>query len=255
MAFIDLYSEEELRTVVANSTCLRDVLIKLGYATTSGDNHRTLKNRIERYGIDISHFKIKPFPHRRTPEDTFVENSTASQHSLRRLYLSGGYTPYRCSVCGQLPEQNDKPLTLILDHINGNNKDDRIENLRWVCPNCNQQLDTTGFRNPYAKNVREKLQNDILEVKKIEKKVCPKCGNIMSSSANMCKACQEVEKKSKNKPPRDILKNLVRTNGFVKIGTEYGVTDRAVAKWCKSEGLPYRRTDIKKISDEEWEKL
>ena len=114
MAFIDLYSEEELRTVVANSTCLRDVLIKLGYATTSGDNHRTLKNRnelsviiknrIERYGIDISHFKIKPFPHRRTPEDTFVENSTASQHSLRRLYLSGGYTPYRCSVCGQLPE-------------------------------------------------------------------------------------------------------------------------------------------------------
>jgi len=45
-----------------------------------------------------------------------------------------------------LPEWQNKPLTLILDHINGNNKDHRLENLRWVCPNCNQQLETTGFK-------------------------------------------------------------------------------------------------------------
>lgn len=77
----------------------------------------------------------------------------------------------------------------------------------------------------------------------------------MSYNADMCKSCWEVEKKSKKKPSRDILKSLIRTKGFMEIGNEYGVTDRAVAKWCKSEGLPYRRTDIKKISDEEWEKL
>lgn len=104
MAFIDLYSEDELRKIVENSTCLRDVLIKLGYSTTSGDNNRTLKSRIEKYKIDTSHFKIQTSSHRRTPEDTFVNNSTASQHALRRLYLQGEYTPYKCAICGQLPK-------------------------------------------------------------------------------------------------------------------------------------------------------
>ena len=43
------------------------------------------------------------------------------------------------------PIWQGKPLTLILDHKNGNNRDNRLENLHWVCPNCNQQLPTTGY--------------------------------------------------------------------------------------------------------------
>lgn len=74
---------------------------------------------------------------------------------------------------------------MILDHINGKNKDDRLENLRWVCPNCNQQLDTTGFRNPNRVKSVEKIYKKRLE----ENKICPHCGHPMSPSADMCKAC------------------------------------------------------------------
>ena len=51
--------------------------------------------------------------------------------------------------------RKEKPLTLILDHINGHNHDNRLENLRWVCPNCNQQLDTTNGRN--VKKLKEQI--------------------------------------------------------------------------------------------------
>jgi uncharacterized protein with PIN domain len=77
-----------------------------------------------------------------------------------------------CSICGLLPEWNGKELTLILDHINGHNKDHRIENLRWVCPNCNSQLDTTGARN--IKRLREEGFYEQVENKK--EKQCSECG-------------------------------------------------------------------------------
>jgi len=66
---------------------------------------------------------------------------------LRNWYKKGNYTKYECSICGQEPFWNGKELTLILDHINGVHTDDRLENLRWVCPNCNYQLDTTNGKN------------------------------------------------------------------------------------------------------------
>ena len=73
--------------------------------------------------------------------------STINQKTLRRWYKKGNYTEYKCSICGLLPVWQNKELTLILDHINGLNNDDRLENLRWVCPNCNMQLPTTNGKN------------------------------------------------------------------------------------------------------------
>lgn len=154
MALIDLYSKEELEKIAKNSNSIKEVVGKLGYSALSGNNNLTVKNRLKKYNIDTSHFTYQT-PTKRTPKNIFVKDSTASQKVLRKYYKNGNYSIYKCSVCGQGPEWNCKPLTLILDHINGNNKDDRIENLRWVCPNCNQQLETTGFCNPYAKEKRK----------------------------------------------------------------------------------------------------
>lgn len=63
---------------------------------------------------------------------------------MRERYLHNNYTPYECSICGQKPFWNGKPMSLIIDHINGVNNDNRLENLRWVCPNCNIQLPTSN---------------------------------------------------------------------------------------------------------------
>ena len=154
-AIIDKYSKEELEQIVKQSNSIKEVIGKLGYQTSGGRNSETVKNKLNKYNIDISHFSYTKGI-KRTEENIFIENSTASQQTLRRWYIKGQYTPYVCSICGQEPKWQGKELTLILDHINGSNHDDRLENLRWVCPNCNQQLETTGFK---KMRVKKKSRN------------------------------------------------------------------------------------------------
>lgn len=241
-ALIDKYSKEELEAIIKSSNSLAEVIDKLGYSTHGGSNHITVKKRIEQYNIDTSHFKsIKQT--KRNEENIFIENSTASQHTLRKWYFRGKYTPYVCSICGQSPEWQGKPLTLILDHINGNNHDDRLENLRWVCPNCNQQLDTTGFKKMRA-------------IKQLKKKYyCIDCGKEISYGATRCLSCSN-RKHSKNSTlsliSREELKQLIRTMPFTQIAIKYGVTDNAIRKWCDKYNLPRKKSDINSYSDEEW---
>ena len=140
-ALVDNFSITELKQIVQTCNSYKELLIKLGYHSRNGNSYKTVKKRIEINNIDTTHFQdyhsIK-----RTEENIFIENSTATQAVLRRWYLKGNYTPYQCSICGLPPEWQGKPLVLTLDHINGINTDDRLENLRWVCPNCDRQLPT-----------------------------------------------------------------------------------------------------------------
>ena len=147
-ARIDTFTDEEFIKIVQESYSMKDVARNLGYKSYSGDSGVRIRTRIDKLGISTDHFSIgHKRPVKRCAENVFVENSTADQKTLRKYYSEGQYTEYVCSICGQPPIWKDKPLTLILDHINGKNKDDRLENLRWVCPNCNQQLDTTNGKN------------------------------------------------------------------------------------------------------------
>ena len=147
-AKIDTFSNEDFTKIVAESSSLAEIAKKLGYSSHSGDNGQRIRRRIDELGLSTEHFALmNRRPIKRTAENVFLENSTADQKTLRRHYLAGNYTEYKCSICGQEPIWNGKELTLILDHINGHNHDDRLENLRWVCPNCNQQLDTTNGKN------------------------------------------------------------------------------------------------------------
>lgn len=145
-AIIDNFSKEELEQIVKESFSIKEVVKKLGYSSSNGDNHKTVKNKLALYNISIDHFQYPTSLTQRNTENVFVKNATCSQATLRRWYIKGNYTEYKCSICGQKPFWNGKELTLTLDHINGDNKDNQIENLRWVCPNCDRQLDTFGFK-------------------------------------------------------------------------------------------------------------
>jgi 5-methylcytosine-specific restriction endonuclease McrA len=82
------------------------------------------------------------------PLDTVMTtNSTYSRHSLKSRIIKNNIINYNCSICGIGPIWMGKPMTLILDHINGINNDNRIENLRFVCSNCDSQLSTYKSRN------------------------------------------------------------------------------------------------------------
>ena len=123
---------------MANSISMREVIKALGYVNT-GANSETVWKRIKQYNISTEHWTNRTRGQiKRCPENIFVENSTATQIVVKRWYLKGNYTEYKCAICGQEPFWNGKPLTLTLDHINGKNHDDRLENLRWVCPNCDR---------------------------------------------------------------------------------------------------------------------
>lgn len=243
MALIDEYSIEELSSIVKNSQTYREVLRKLGYSTESGNNNRTLKNRLLKYNISTEHFINENHRVIRNPKNIFIENSTASQKTLRDWYLKGSYTEYKCSICGQEPFWNGKEMTLILDHINGYNKDNRLENLRWVCPNCNIQLDTTNGKN------RKTLK---------KKHYCIDCGKEIGQSSLRCYSCDGKRRSvplEKMPITREELKQLIRTKPFTQIGIQFQISDNGIRKWCDKFNLPRTKTEINKYSDEEWQSI
>ena len=84
---------------------------------------------------------------RKTNTEVFVENSTYARHNLKRRIINQNMIPYKCAICNMPPEWMGKPMSLVLDHINGVNNDNRLDNLRFVCHNCDSQLETYKSRN------------------------------------------------------------------------------------------------------------
>ena len=239
MSILNNYNDLEFSKIVSESSSLTNCVYNLGYNAPSGSVSQLVKQRISKLNLDISHFSNNSINKvKRTPDNIFIENSTAVQATLRRYYKDGNYTPYKCSICGQEPFWNGKELTLILDHINGKNHDDRLENLRWVCPNCNQQLDTTGGKNQQHKEHQINL--------------CQSCGIPISKTATHCIKCSN-QLRQNNIIEREELKILIRSMPFVSIGKKYNVSDNAIRKWCDKYNLPRKASDIKKYTDEEWE--
>lgn len=87
-------------------------------------------------------------------ENVLIENSTYARHHVKRRILQEGLLEYKCFCCGLGPIWCNKPMPLILDHINGINNDNRLTNLRFVCSNCDTQLDTYKSKNIKRKSGR-----------------------------------------------------------------------------------------------------
>jgi predicted RNA-binding Zn-ribbon protein involved in translation (DUF1610 family) len=102
---------------------------------------------VKENNIDIPHFK--PCKSRPTPlEKVFRLRTSGGRSNLpRKLILKNNLIPYKCQKCGIGNEWDNDPLVLELDHINGNRLDDRLLNLRFLCPNCHSQTSTYKGRN------------------------------------------------------------------------------------------------------------
>ena len=142
-------SDEEFRQIVVNSMSYSECLRKLGLTTKGGSSTDILKKRIEELQCSTDHFGQTGNPnyHKHELEDILVEHSAyANISSLKNRIINAGLLEYKCAICG-LTEWNGKPLSLQLDHINGVHDDHRLENLRFLCPNCHSQTETYSGKN------------------------------------------------------------------------------------------------------------
>lgn len=141
------FTDDQIKEAVETSSSIYGVLGVLG-VKPSGGSHSHMKRRIQKAGIDTSHFtgqahaKGKPSRHRKTPEEILVVLPEGSRRAnldqLRRALLEVGVEEV-CELCGLGSTWNNRPIRLEIDHIDSNWLNNRIENLRWLCPNCHYQ--------------------------------------------------------------------------------------------------------------------
>ena len=142
---------EKVKEIIYESISYSECMIKLGYNCKGGGTFTKLKKLIADNNIDISHFKGCAHGKSRNikinKEDVFRENSTYINNTSLKSRLIKDYNfKEKCSICG-ISEWMGNKLSLQLDHINGINKDNRVENLRLLCPNCHSQTETFSGSN------------------------------------------------------------------------------------------------------------
>lgn len=95
------------------------------------------------------------------------------------------------------------------------------------------------------------------EVKSFKKQehTCIDCGKEVYKGSIRCPECAAKAQRTCNRPSREVLKDMIRTMTFKAIGQEYGVSDNAIRKWCIAEQLPSKKSEIKKLTDEEWAQI
>ncbi|MEK9520700.1 HNH endonuclease [Streptomyces venezuelae] len=143
------WTREVLAEAVADSTNMNDVLRRLGVEVVGGQ-HTHISRRIKAFGIDTSHFRMpsrRGEPRRpRTPEALLVQQSGPRSRRITSDRLAWAMTESgvrkRCALCGTGTEWRGRPLPLEIDHVDGDWRNNRIDNLRFVCPNCHSTTDT-----------------------------------------------------------------------------------------------------------------
>ncbi|MFE1956945.1 HNH endonuclease signature motif containing protein [Streptomyces sp. NPDC059479] len=146
------WTKEILESAVAASTNMYEVLRRLGVELVGGQ-HTHISRRVKALGIDTSHFtpqvrtkNMRDNRRRRSAEEILVEDNSAQARRtpssrLKRALLELGVEE-RCALCGCEAMWQGHPLPLEVDHIDSNWRNNRIENLRILCPNCHSTTDT-----------------------------------------------------------------------------------------------------------------
>lgn len=148
------WDEKDLRIAAASSTSKRQVISKLGLVEAGG-NYQQIGKYILLYKIDTKHFlgqksnlgkKIPRKPVYSLAE-ILVQGSTFQSHKLKKRLFSEKIKKQKCELCGWAKVSLDGRIPLELDHSNGDHTDNRISNLRILCPNCHSLQSTHRGRN------------------------------------------------------------------------------------------------------------
>ena len=231
-------SKDEFIKLINTANSISEILASVGASVKGNGSWRAFRLRAKEESIDLTSFterckknhkhvlsKVnKPIPIR----EVLVENSSYSRQELKRRLVSNDLLKYRCAICDNNGQWMGKKISLQLDHINGTSNDNRLDNLRFLCPNCHSQ---TGNFSGKARRINK------------EDLICITCGRPRSKSSKtgLCIKCSSSKNgKSSahknrvvNRPSKEKILDLLKTNSYTAVGRMYNVSDNAVRKWLK----------------------
>jgi hypothetical protein len=200
------YTKEELTETIK---CCKNYTQVLRTLKISKHYHNYIKKFINNNTIAITHFKQQQISKPRTIEEIMIKNAESySSKSVKNYLLKNKLVNNECSICKIPPIWNNNPLTLQLDHINGDHYDNSVENLRLICPNCHTQTDTYTGR-----NTRTKQQNKCLKCSKDLRtdNVTGKCAECIGKEKHLCSICK-INKRPGNNSKCTVCRKKIQKN-------------------------------------------
>jgi len=242
------YTDDELKATVAECFNLSHIIRTL---KINKIYHYKIREFIENNNLSTAHFKIV---YKHTP---YNGNKIRSFTSFKKKLLNEGKLINKCAICKMDPIWNDKPLMLQLDHINGDHSNNRIENLRLLCPNCHTQTDTYTGRNSKKDTVKTgKLVIENIRSNKDKKKYtiketpinkivsnntdiqltkCSICSKDIrcDSKSDVCRLCYNKSIRIVERPSYKDLIDEINKNSVLTTARKYDVSNTTILKWVK----------------------
>lgn len=233
------YTEAQARAAVAESRSYSEALRWLGMRVAGG-NHALFRKYVDVvWRIPTDHFDPYAATRARSNpkplEEILVKHSPYDRGTLKRRLFNEGLKERACELCCQGEIWRGRRMALILDHINGVPDDNRLENLRIVCPNCAATFDTHCARNnrkapmprPCGRCGEEFFPN------RREQRYCSReCGSRWDRT-KLLKGVPRPEARKVERPPYGQLMGEIAATSYLAVGRKYGVSDNAIRKWVR----------------------
>jgi 5-methylcytosine-specific restriction endonuclease McrA len=227
-------TKEEFQKLFDESNTKSEILKKLD-ATTNSGHFTMLNNRIKSDNINLDRFKDNRTKFIKNKyngsllakiesKNILVEHSDFGRASLKKRLIDEKLIDYNCAICNNKGVWMNASLVLQLDHINGINNDNRLENLRFLCANCHSQTDTFSGRN--TKNGKQENK-------------CLTCGIKIHKTSAYCIKCVASTKPKKFNPIKKELEKFILIDRlpYSIIGKKYNVSGTTVKKRCMQLGI------------------
>lgn len=146
-----------------------------------------------------------------------------------RKFLKNNGRKYECEKCG-IKQWNGIDLVIEVHHKDGNGENNLLENLELLCPNCHSQTD--NFRVKRGKYNCKICNIDISHYEyATHRVVCDECVLIVKQKPKM--TIRKVKR-----PEKEVLEKEIWEISTIQLSKKYGVSDKAISKWCKWYNIP-----------------